>query len=175
MGNEWASSSVFNGRARMPIENLSSPSISTQSPSTSVVMALKHPHHYFFESGGHLDSATTIGFPPLCTVGAAELEPPALGRIALFPIAIDVLSSALADVPDREIVQLTSGLPLDEAVDWAARGTAAEQPNKAATAMRGIFLFIPWHPSLCTKRTSCQCHRSVLGNICAGRPPDEKL
>ena len=111
-----------------------------------VVMASKHRSYYFFESGGHPDPATTIGLPPLCTVGAAELAPPALGRIALFPIAIDVFSSALADVPDREVVQLTSGLPLDGAVDWAAKGTADDQPNKAAIAMRSIFFFIPGAP-----------------------------
>jgi hypothetical protein len=39
-----------------------------------------------------------MGLPPLCTVGAAEFEPPASGRIALFSIAMefDVFSPALS-------------------------------------------------------------------------------
>ena len=55
--------------------------------------------------------ATCIGFPPLCTVGAAELEPPASGRIALFSTAIefDVFSSPWPEVAAGEVVQLVSG------------------------------------------------------------------
>ena len=55
--------------------------------------------------------ATCIGFPPLCTVGAAELEPPASGKIALFSTAIefDVFSSPWPDVAAGEVVQLVSG------------------------------------------------------------------
>jgi len=45
-----------------------------------------------------------MGLPPLCTVGAADFEPPASGRIALFSIAMefDVLSSALPVVAAGE-------------------------------------------------------------------------
>ena len=51
-------------------------------------------NYFALESGGQ-SLATCIGFPPLCTVGAAELEPPASGTIALFSTAIefDVFSS----------------------------------------------------------------------------------
>ena len=107
-------------------------------------------HHFGLESGGHSDPAT-IGFPPLCTVGAAELEPPALGRIALFPTAMDVFSSALADVPERDVVQLVAGFWLDGVVDWAAKGSVDDQPKKHAAAMRNIVSFITGGPSLCKK------------------------
>jgi len=45
-----------------------------------------------------------MGLPTLCTVGAADFEPPASGRIALFSIAMefDVLSSALPVVAAGE-------------------------------------------------------------------------
>jgi hypothetical protein len=47
------------------------------------------PAYFGFESGGQ-SGRTSIGLPPLCTVGAAELAcPPADGRMALFSIAIE--------------------------------------------------------------------------------------
>ena len=62
-------------------------------------------------SGGQ-SLRTSIGLPPLCTVGAAELVPPASGRIALFPIAIEVLvlSSPWPEVAAPVVVQLVSSL-----------------------------------------------------------------
>lgn len=104
-------------------------------------------HHFGLESGGHSDPAT-IGFPPLCTVGAAELEPPALGRIALFPIAMDVFSSARADASEPDVVQLVAGFSLECVIDWAAKGAVDDQPKQHAVAMRTI-CFITAHPSLC--------------------------
>ena len=52
-----------------------------------------------------------MGLPPLCTVGAAELAPPASGRTALFSTAIefDVFSSPWPEVAAGEVVQLVSG------------------------------------------------------------------
>ena len=68
-----------------------------------------------------------MGLPPLCTVGAAEFEPPASGRIALFSIAkeFDVFSPALPDVVADDVVQLVSCFSLDGVLDWA---TAAPVP-----------------------------------------------
>jgi len=70
------------------------------------------------ESGGQ-SFPTTIGLPPLCTVGAAEFAPPASGRIALFSIAIefDVFSSPLPEVAEPVVVQLVSGFSLEGVVD----------------------------------------------------------
>ena len=55
--------------------------------------------------------ATCMGLSPLCTVGAAELAPPASGRTALFSTAIefDVFSSPWPEVAAGEVVQLVSG------------------------------------------------------------------
>jgi hypothetical protein len=55
--------------------------------------------NYFpLESGGQ-SVRTSIGLPPLCTVGAAELAPPASGKIALFSTAMefDVFSTPLPE------------------------------------------------------------------------------
>jgi hypothetical protein len=49
-------------------------------------------NYFALESGGQ-SLATCIGFPPLCTVGAAELEPPASGRIALSQPPLNSTSS----------------------------------------------------------------------------------
>src|SRR4051794_38406124 len=53
-----------------------------------------------------------MGLSPLCTVGAAEFEPPASGRTALFSIAMefDVFSLALPVVAEDDVVQLVSCL-----------------------------------------------------------------
>lgn len=79
-----------------------------------------------------------MGLPPLCTVGAAEFEPPASGRIALFSTAMefDVFSAALPDVADDEVVQLVSGLAPDGAAVCAAAVPANTNPAKTVTATR---------------------------------------
>src|ERR1700704_6380683 len=66
-----------------------------------------HRRYLGLESGGH-SVRTSMGLPPLCTVGAAEFEPPASGRIAPFSIAMefDVFSSALPEVAADDVVQL---------------------------------------------------------------------
>src|SRR6202171_5518169 len=83
-----------------------------------------------------------MGLPPLCTVGAAEFEPPASGRTALFSTAMefDVLSLALPDVAAEEVVQLVSCFSLDGAVDWATAGPTANDPTKIAAPTRLIIL-----------------------------------
>ena len=89
------------------------------------------------ESGGH-SVRTSMGLPPLCTVGAAEFEPPASGRIALFSVAMefDVFLSALPEVAADDVVQLVSCFSLDGAVDWATAAPATTNPAKTATAIR---------------------------------------
>jgi len=75
------------------------------------------------ESGGQSGRAS-IGLLSLCTVGAAEFEPPASGRTALFSTAMEfnVLSLPLPDVAAEEVVQLVSCFSLDGVVDWATTG-----------------------------------------------------
>jgi hypothetical protein len=89
------------------------------------------------ESGGH-SVPTSIDLSPLCTVGAAEFEPPASGRIALFSIAkeFDVFSPALPEVAADDVVQLVSCFFGDGAVDWATAAPATTNPAKTATAIR---------------------------------------
>jgi hypothetical protein len=89
------------------------------------------------ESGGH-SVRTSIDLSPLCTVGAAEFEPPASGRIALFSIAkeFDVFSPALPEVAADDVVQLVSCFFGDGAVDWATAAPATTNPAKTATAIR---------------------------------------
>jgi len=80
--------------------------------------------------------ATCIGFPPLCTVGAAELEPPASGRIALFSTAIefDVFSSPWPEVAAGEVVQLVSGFcPV---VAGCAMAAPVSEAARTAAAIR---------------------------------------
>jgi hypothetical protein len=86
-----------------------------------------------------------MGLPPLCTVGAADFEPPASGRTALFSTAMefDVLSPALPDVAAVEVVQLVSCFSLDAAVDWATAGPTTNDPAKIAAPTRLIILFLP--------------------------------
>jgi hypothetical protein len=79
-----------------------------------------------------------MGLPPLCTVGAAEFEPPASGKIALFSIAMefDVFSSALPVVAAGDVVQLVSGFSLDGVVDCAAAAPTNNDPANIAAAAR---------------------------------------
>src|SRR6188508_334653 len=74
--------------------------------------------YFGLESGGQ-SGDTFSGLPPLCTVGAAEFEPPASGSIALFSTAIElaVFSSPLPVVAAGDVVQAVSGLSPDAAVD----------------------------------------------------------
>ena len=91
---------------------------------------------YFFVSGGQ-SGRTSIGFPSLCTVGAAELAcPPADGRMALFSIAVEVPAVVLAlpvVVPDGVVLQLVSVFSLAGGEACASDGVAANSPAKAAT------------------------------------------
>jgi hypothetical protein len=93
--------------------------------------------YFGLESGGHSER-TSMGLAPLCTVGAAEFEPPASGRIALFSIAMefDVFSPAVPVVAAGEVVQLVSGFSLDGVVDCAAAAPTNNDPAKIAAATR---------------------------------------
>ena len=93
------------------------------------------------ESGGQ-SGPTFIGLPPLCTVGAAESAPPASGRTALFPTAIEfaVFSSPLPVVAAGEVVQAVSGFSPDAAVDWAVAVPTLSTLAIIATATRIIFI-----------------------------------
>src|SRR5436190_12562552 len=79
-----------------------------------------------------------MGLSPLCTVGAAEFEPPASGRTALFSIAMefDVFSLALPVVAEGEVVQLVSCFWPDGAVDCAAAGPTINDARKTTAATR---------------------------------------
>jgi hypothetical protein len=89
------------------------------------------------ESGGQ-SGAAFIGLLPLCTVGAAELEPPASGSTALFSAAIEfaVFSSPLPDVAAGDVVQAVSGFAPDVPVDWAAAALTLNSPATIAAATR---------------------------------------
>src|SRR5205823_4780003 len=76
-------------------------------------------------SGGH-SGRTSMGFAPLCTVGAAEFEPPASGRTALFSIAMEFAPV----VAEGEVVQLVSCFWLGGAVDCAAAGPTINDARK---------------------------------------------
>jgi hypothetical protein len=97
--------------------------------------------YFGLESGGQ-SGRTSRGLPPLCTVGAAEFEPPASGRTALFSTAIelDVRSPALPEVAAEEVVQLVSCFSLDGAVDCATAGPTTNEPARTAAATRLIIL-----------------------------------
>jgi hypothetical protein len=88
-------------------------------------------HDLGFESGGH-SGRTSIGLPPLWTVGAAEFAPPASGRIALFSTAIEfeVFSLLLPVVAADEVVQLVSCFSVGEAFCCAAAGPIAKHTVK---------------------------------------------
>ena len=66
-------------------------------------------NYLLLESGGQSER-TSIGLPPLCTVGAAESAPPASGKIALFSTAmeLDVFSTPLPEFAAGDVVQLVS-------------------------------------------------------------------
>jgi hypothetical protein len=99
--------------------------------------------YFGLESGGQSGRAS-IGLLPLCTVGAAEFEPPASGRTALFSTAMefDVFSLPLPDVAAEDVVQLVSCFSLDGVVDWATAGPASNEPTKIAAPTRLIILFL---------------------------------
>ncbi|WP_213290946.1 hypothetical protein [Bradyrhizobium sp. sGM-13] len=93
-----------------------------------------------FESGGQ-SGRTSIGFPALCTVGAAELaSPPVSGSTALFSTAIEsaFFSSALPVVTD-EVVQFVSGFKFGDDVDCAPAGPAIKATLSTATSIRITF------------------------------------
>jgi hypothetical protein len=83
-----------------------------------------------------------MGFPPLCTVGAAEFAPPASGTIALFSIAIefDVFSSPLPVVAAGDVVQLVSCFSLDGLVVWAFAAATTNDAAIMTVAKRIIFI-----------------------------------
>jgi hypothetical protein len=99
--------------------------------------------YFGLESGGQSGRAS-IGLLPLCTVGAAEFEPPASGRTALFSTAMefDVLSLPLPDVAAEDVVQLVSCFSVDGVVDWATAGPASNEPAKIAAPTHLIILFL---------------------------------
>jgi hypothetical protein len=110
------------------------------------------------DSGGQ-SVRNSIGLPPLCTVGAAELAPPASGRIALFSIAMefDVFSAALPVVADDAVVQLVSGFALEFAlegvVDCAAAAPATSNP--ASSAVRRKIMIVSRH-----REKQCLIHQA---------------
>jgi hypothetical protein len=93
-------------------------------------------NYFALESGGQ-SLATCIGLSPLCTVGAAELAPPASGRIALFSTAIefDVFSSPWPEVAAGDVVQLVSGFGA-VAAGCAIVAPAINEVARTAAAMR---------------------------------------
>jgi hypothetical protein len=90
-----------------------------------------------FESGGQ-SGDTFSGLSPLCTVGAADLAPPASGSTALFSTAIEfaVFSAPLPVVAAGDVVQAVSGLAPDVPVDWAAAALTLNSPARIAAATR---------------------------------------
>jgi len=87
------------------------------------------------ESGGQ-SGDTFSGLPPLCTVGAAEFEPPASGNTALFSTAIEfaVFSSPWPVVAAGDVVQAVSGFAPEVPVDWAAAALMLNSPARIAAA-----------------------------------------
>jgi hypothetical protein len=75
-------------------------------------------------------------------VGAAEFDPPASGRIALFSIAteFDVFSLALPVIAADDVVQLVSAFSGDGAAVCANATPATIEPAKIPAAMRAIIL-----------------------------------
>jgi hypothetical protein len=98
-------------------------------------------NYFGLESGGQ-SGLTFSGLSPLCTVGAAELAPPASGSTALFPTAIEfaVFSSPLPDVAAGDVVQAVSGFAPDVPADWAAAALTLNSPATIAAAMRVIVI-----------------------------------
>jgi hypothetical protein len=71
-------------------------------------------------------------------VGAAELDPPASGNIALFSTAMEfaVFSSPLPVVAAGDVVHAVSGLSLGAAVDCAAAVLTLNIPARIVAATR---------------------------------------
>ena len=67
-------------------------------------------------------------------MGAAELEPPASGRTALFSIAMefDVFSPPLPEVAAGDVVQLVSGFSPGGVVVCATAAPACSLPQHAS-------------------------------------------
>ena len=110
-------------------------------PTGWLAMTARDRDYFGLESGGQFGS-TFSGLPPLCTVGAAELDPPASGSTALFPTAMElaVFSSPLPVVAAGDVVHAVSGLTPDAAVDCAAAGLTLNIPARIAAATRVIFV-----------------------------------
>jgi hypothetical protein len=96
-------------------------------------------NYFGLESGGQFGS-TFSGLPPLCTVGAAESDPPASGSTALFSMAMElaVFSSPLPVVAAGDVVHAVSGLSLEAAVDCAAAVLTLNIPARITAGMRII-------------------------------------
>jgi len=97
---------------------------------------------------------TSNGLPPLCTVGAAELAPPASGRIALFSTAMvfEVFSSPLPEVAvDDVVVQLVSGFAPDDAAVCANAAPAIKEVATANATIREI--------TIVSCKGTCRVHR----------------
>jgi hypothetical protein len=108
--------------------------------SSSIELASKSFFYLRFESGGQ-SGRTSIGFPALCTVGAAELaSPPVSGSTALFSTAIEsaFFSPALPVVTD-EVVQFVSGFKFGGDVDCAPAGPAIKATLSTAASIRIAF------------------------------------
>jgi hypothetical protein len=112
------------------------------------------------ESGGQ-SLLTTKGLPPLCTVGAAELAPPASGRTALFSTAIEfeVFSSPRPEVADPVVVQPVSGFSLAGVVDCALAGPMTNVPTRSATAARIIFISVTEKTGFRNQKANVPQHR----------------
>jgi len=100
-------------------------------------MANEGRNYFPLESGGQ-SVRTSIGLPPLCTVGAAELAPPASGKIALFSTAMefDVFSTPLPEFAAGDVVQLVSVFTFGAAGGSANAAAAINGPEKIAARMR---------------------------------------
>jgi hypothetical protein len=126
-----------------PDDRLSVPTITGEREMEGTSLALLCPpalqrYHYFgLESGGQ-SGDTFSGLPPLCTVGAAEFEPPASGSTALFSTDIElaVFSSPLPVVAAGDVVQAVSGFASDVPEDWAAAALTLNSPATIAAAAR---------------------------------------
>ena len=75
---------------------------------------------------------------PLCTVGAAELAPPASGTTALLPTVMEfeVFSSPLPEVAADDVVQFVSSFWLEGLVVCATEALAINEPAITVAAMR---------------------------------------
>ena len=133
--------------------------------------------YFGLESGGQ-SGLTFSGLPPLCTVGAAELAPPASGRTALFSIAIefDVFSSPWPEVAAGEVVQLVSGFcpvvagcaiaaPVSEAARTAAAIRSSTQTSGELVfhVRRQNFSLVQWFRPAAALRRSARIGAGTLG------------